>query len=335
MKIKSLFFSFLILFISCQSTKTITEKPSPQKISRWIAPPNLQAGDTVMYIAPAGYIDSTKHYMQRADSLLKSWGYIPKYPKDLYKRHYTFGGTDGERYNDIQEALNNPNIKAIWCARGGYGSVRIIKKLNFDKFKNHPKWLIGFSDISVLHSVFHKKGYQTAHAIMPISLEHPNEKRKQAIESFKNFLQGKRLKYKIVSDSSNIPGKGKGVVVGGNLSLLVSLLGSKYQINTDGKILFLEDVGEYTYSYDRMLYALKNAGYFEHLEGLIIGGMGVKKDDDFIGENTKQLILKQVGNKNYPVIFNFPAGHVVDNRTLIFGRKAKIKVKDSISSLTY
>ena len=128
------------------------------------------------------------------------------------------------------------------------------------------------------------------------------------------------------SDSLNISGKARGVVVGGNISLLVSLLGSKYQIDPSGKILFLEDVGEYTYSYDRMLYALKNAGYFDRLKGLIIGGTGVKKDDDFIGENIKQIILKHVKNKGYPVIFDFPAGHIVDNRVIIFGKKATISV---------
>ncbi len=288
-----------------------------------------------MYVAPAGYVDSTAHYMERADSLIKSWGFVPKYPENLYKKYYTFGGTDIQRRTDLQEAFDDPSVKAIWCARGGYGSVRIIDSLDFRNFKKHPKWLIGFSDITVLHSVLHQLGYQSVHAIMPISLEHPNPNRKKAIQSLKDFFEGKRLVYKIDSDSLNIKGKGKGVVVGGNLSLLVSLLESKYQIDPAGKILYLEDVGEYTYSYDRMLYALKNAGYFDRLQGLIIGGTGVKKDDDFIGENVKQLVLKHVKNKGYPVIFNFPAGHIVDNRTLIFGRKAKIKVEDSLSILKY
>jgi muramoyltetrapeptide carboxypeptidase len=161
---------------------------------------------------------------------------------------------------------------------------------------------------------------------MPISLFHPNEKRKYAIQSLKNFFNGKTLHYKIPSDSMNISGKGKGELVGGNISLLVSMLGSKYQLNTKGKVLFLEDVSEYTYSYDRMLYALKNAGYFDKLKGLIIGGTSVKKDDDYIGETVKDMIIKHTKNKNYPVIFGFPAGHVVDNRVLVFGRQTKIKV---------
>jgi len=314
---------FFLLF-SCKSTENLTTQKS---INRWIAPPTLKPGDTVLYIAPAGNVDPDKAYMQRADSLLRLWGFVPKYPDNLYKKYYTFGGTDKERFNDLQKALDDPSVKAIWCARGGYGSVRIIDELDFSKFKKHPKWLIGFSDITVLHSLFHQKGYQSVHAIMPISLTHPNPERKQAIQSLKDFFTGQKLHYEIKPDSMNITGKAKGVLVGGNLSLLVSLLGSPYQINTDGKILFLEDVGEYTYSYDRMLYALKNAGYFDHLKGLIVGGMSVKKDDEFIGETPKELVLKHVKDKGYPVIFNFPAGHVVDNRTLIFGRKAEINVK--------
>ncbi len=325
--------SFL-LFISCSSPRNIAHS-NTYTVNEWISPPHLKKGDTIMYVAPAGFVDSTAHYMERADSLIKSWGFVPKYPDNLYKKHYTFGGTDRQRRADLQEALDDPSIKAIWCARGGYGSVRIIDSLNFGNFNKHPKWLIGFSDITVLHSVLHQLGYQSVHAIMPISLEHPNPNRKNAIQSLKDFFEGKRLIYKISSDSLNIEGKGKGVVVGGNLSLLVSLLGSKYQIDPAGKILYLEDVGEYTYSYDRMLFALKNAGYFDHLQGLIIGGMSVKKDDDFIGENVKELILKHVRNKGYPVIFDFPAGHIVDNRTLIFGKKAKMKVGDSLSILKY
>jgi len=324
--------SFIIFLISCRSHVPASPK-SPADIykpaTKWTAPSYLQPGDSILYIAPAGNVNPDKFYMKRADSLLKLWGYVPVYPENLFKKHFTFGGTDQERFKDLQKALDNPNIKAIWCARGGYGSVRIIDSLNFKNFSKHPKWLIGFSDITVLHSLLHQEGFQSVHAIMPISLAHPNPKRKEAIQSLKDFFAGKKLRYKIDSDSLNIPGKAQGILVGGNLSLLVSLLGSKYQIDPSGKILFLEDVGEYTYSYDRMLYALKNAGYFDHLKGLIIGGMSVKKDDDFIGETVKELVLKHVKDKAYPVIFNFPAGHIVDNRVLIFGKTAKIKVDNN------
>jgi muramoyltetrapeptide carboxypeptidase len=325
---KPIILIFLGIFIfSCKSVTPV----NTENFHHWQVPSALKPGDSVLYIAPAGYVDSEKAYMKRADSLLKLWGYVPVYPKNLFRKHYTFAGTDQQRFDELQSALDRPDIKAIWCARGGYGSVRIIDSLNFAKFRKNPKWLIGFSDITVLHSLLHRKGFQSVHAIMPISLTHPNPDRAKAIKSLKDFFENKPLRYELSSDSVNIPGKAKGVLVGGNLSLLVSLLGSKYQINPAGKILFLEDVGEYTYSYDRMLYAMKNAGYFDHLKALIIGGTGVKKDDDFIGETVKQLVLKHVKNKGYPVIFNFPAGHVVDNRTLIFGKKTKVTVtKDRV-----
>ncbi len=332
---KSLFILFFIsVLFSCATNKTIINSKYnfPKK---WVAPPKIKKGDTVMYIAPAGNVDSTAHYMKRADSMMKSWGFVVKYPKDLYKKNYVFGGTDNERLQDLQQAFDDPTVKVIWCARGGYGSVRIIDDIDFANFNKHPKWVVGYSDITVLHSLLHQHGYQSVHAIMPISLEHHRPNRKKAIQSLKNFFENKKLSYTISTDSLNIYGSGRGEVVGGNISLLVSLLGSKYQINTNGKILFLEDVGEYTYSYDRMIFALKNAGYFDNLQGLIIGGTGVKKDDDFIGETVKQIILKHVKEKGFPVIFNFPAGHVVDNRTLIFGKKAKIKVNKNKSILEY
>ena len=311
-----------VLMLGCKSLPTGDIEPA----HHWVAPAHLKPGDTVLYIAPAGNVLEKKGYMQRADSLLRLWGYVPKYAPHLYSQHYIFAGTDSIRSVDLQQALDDPSVKAIWCARGGYGSVRIIDDLDFSRFKKHPKWLIGFSDITVLHSLLHQKGFQSVHAIMPISLTHPRPERKAAIQSLKDFFTGRTLRYEMPSDSLNISGKAHGVVVGGNISLLVSLLGSKYQIDPAGKILFLEDVGEYTYSYDRMLYALKNAGYFDRLKGLIIGGIGVKKDDDFIGETVKQIILKHVKNKGYPVIFNFPAGHIVDNRVVIFGKKATISV---------
>jgi len=321
---------FLLAITSCSSRLSFV-KNEP---SHWIAPSSLHQGDTILYIAPAGYVNQDKGYMQRADSLLRLWRYIPKYPENLYKKSYTFGGTDAERFKDLQQALDDPSIKAIWCARGGYGSVRIIENLDFTKFKKHPKWLIGFSDITVLTNLLYKQGYQSAHAIMPISLTHPNPKRAQAIQSLKDFYEGKTLRYEIASDSMNIQGKGNGELVGGNISLLVSLLGSKDQLDTRGKVLFLEDVGEYTYSYDRMLYALKNAGYFDHLQGVIVGGTSVKKDDEFIGETVKDLIIKHTKGKGYPVIFGFPAGHVVDNRVLIFGRETKIQVNNNKAIVT-
>lgn len=292
-----------------------------------IVPPALRHGDTVMIVAPAGYVNPNRHYIERADSLLRSWGLVPVHGRHLYKRHYTFAGTDTERRTDLQEALDRPDVKAIWAARGGYGSIRIVDSLNWNAFRQHPKWLIGFSDITVLINRLYTLGYASIHGIMPISLTHPNPKRKPAIVTLKNLLFGKELTFSIPSDTANVAGTAEGTLIGGNLSTLISMLGSEDQLDTRGKILFLEDVDEYPYSYDRMLHALARAGYFDGLAGLIIGDMSTKNNNDDFGENVKQMVLKLAGDKGYPIIFSFPAGHVVKNYALPMGKDAFIRVR--------
>ena len=290
-------------------------------------PPSLQKGDTVAIIAPAGYVDNKNHYIERADSLLYAWGLVPVHGKNLFARHFQFAGTDEQRASDLQWAINQPQIKAIWAARGGYGSVRILDQIQWDTLVKHPKWLIGFSDITVLSIKAYSLGIASIHGIMPISLAHPNPERKPAIVTLKNLIFGRKLKFAIPSDSLNIRGTSEGRIIGGNLSLLVSLLGSDLQLDTTNKILFLEDVSEYPYSYDRMLYALARAGYFDHLAGLIIGDMSIKKDNDPFGESVEEMILKHIKNKSYPVIFHFPAGHVVKNYAIPMGKSVRITVK--------
>ncbi len=296
-------------------------------VQRWIVPPPLQKGDTVMIVAPAGYVSNTHHYIERADSLLRAWGLVPVHGRHLFARHYTFAGTDAQRAADLQEALDRPDVKAVWAARGGYGSIRIVDSVSLEKFKQHPKWLIGFSDITVWLNRLFNEGYAAVHGIMPISLAHPNPRRQPAIVTLKNILFGRTLTFTVPSDSLNILGRAEGVIVGGNLSTLVSLLGSKDQLDTRGKILFLEDVDEYPYSYDRMLHALARAGYFDHLAGLIIGDMSTKRNNDRFGETVEEMVLKLVRDKGYPVVFGFPAGHVVKNYAVPFGKKAVIRVK--------
>jgi len=298
-------------------------------------PPYLSPGDTVAIIAPAGYVSNRNGYIQRADSLLKAWGLVPLHGENLFAKHYQFAGTDEQRAADLQWALDDSSIKAIWAARGGYGSVRILDKTDWSKFRENPKWIIGFSDITVLSMKAYSLGVPSIHGIMPISLAHPNPERKPAIVTLKNLLFGRQLKFAIPSDSLNIKGTGEGEIVGGNLSLLVSLLGSDLQLDTDGKILFLEDVGEYPYNYDRMLYALAGAGYFDNLAGLIVGDMSIKTDREPFGETVEEMILKHVKDKNYPVIFRFPAGHVVKNYAVPIGKKAKITVKRKKSIIEF
>ncbi len=300
-----------------------------------IVPPALQPGDTVMIVAPAGYVSNRNGYIERADSLLRAWHLVPVHGPNLMARYYSFAGTDAQRLADLQAALDNPSVKAIWAARGGYGSVRILDSIDWSGFEKHPKWLIGFSDITVLLNALYINGYASIHGIMPISLAHPNTKRKPALVTLKNLMFGKQLSFRIPADTANIRGEGEGELIGGNLSMLVSLLGSPQQLDTRGKILFLEDVDEYPYVYDRLLYALARAGYFDHLAGLLVGDFSAKHGNEAFGENIRQMILKHTRGKGYPVVFGFPAGHVVKNYALPFGKRAHIKVTRRRVTITY
>jgi muramoyltetrapeptide carboxypeptidase len=234
---------------------------------------------------------------------------------------------------DFQQMLNNPKIKAIWCARGGYGTVRIIDKLDFSEFKKHPKWIVGYSDITVLHSHIHTLGFETLHATMPLDIAKTTEK---SLISLKQTLFGDVLCYEIDSSTENKPGIAKSEIVGGNLSILYSLLGSKSSIETNGKILFIEDLDEYLYHIDRMMMNLKRNGYLQNLKGLIVGGMSDMHDNAIpFGKNAKEIILDAVEEFNFPVVFDFPAGHIDDNCALMFGRKVLLEVDKTTSKLSF
>ena len=293
-----------------------------------IQPPFLQKGDTVLILATAGIIsDST--IIDNGIELLKSWGLQVKLGKNLYESNGHFAGTDKQRLEDFQNAIDDDNIKAVWCARGGYGTVRIIDVIDFTSFKKKPKWIIGFSDVTVLHNEIHNLGIETIHAMMPSTLKLDNEEQKKAQKSLKKALFGKKLKYRVSESDYNREGEAQGQLVGGNLSILYSLLGSRSSIKTDGKILFIEDVGEYEYHIDRMLLNLKRNGYFENCKGLIVGGItDVRENDVTFGKRVEEIILDAVKAYNFPVSFDFPAGHVRDNRTLILGREISLMVKE-------
>lgn len=293
-----------------------------------IRPPYLERGDTVMILAPAGIMKDTAA-VEKGIALLEKWGLNYKLGKNLFKQNFHFAGTDAERLADMQQALDDDNIKAIWCARGGYGTVRIIDDIDFTHFKEHPKWVIGFSDITVLHSEIHQLGYETMHALMPLTYKPDEREQKKAVKSLKKGLFGRKLKYKISDSPYNREGEATGEVVGGNISLLASMLGSKSQISTDGQILFLEEVGEYLYSIDRMVISLKRAGYFEHCKGLIVGGVSdIKENSTPFGMTYQEIILDAVKDYDFPVCFDFPAGHITDNRTLLLGRTITLDVRE-------
>jgi muramoyltetrapeptide carboxypeptidase len=262
--------------------------------------------------------------IQPAIDLLKNWGLNVVVGKTIGLEKHQFAGSDEERTTDFQKMLDNSKIKAIWCARGGYGTVRIIDQLDFTEFKKQPKWIIGYSDVTVLQSQLHNLGFETLHATMPINV---STNTKEAFSSLKKSLFGEQLSYEIPSSEENKLGKAKGELVGGNLSILYSLLGSNSSVKTDGKILFIEDLDEYLYHIDRMLMNLKRNGYFDNLKGLIVGGMTKMHDNTIpFGKTAKEIILDAVSEYNFPVVFDFPAGHLDDNRALILGRKVDLEV---------
>jgi len=287
-----------------------------------IQPNYLQKGDTVAIVSTARKIASDQ--IIAAIKLLEKWGLNVVIGNTIGLEIHQFAGNDEARINDFQQMLKNPKVKAIWCARGGYGTVRLVDKLDFSAFKKHPKWIIGYSDITVLHSHIHNLGVETLHATMPINIVNNS---KEALETLKKSLFGKNLSYEIPTSENNKLGSAAGEIVGGNLSVLYSLLGSKSSIKTDGKMLFIEDLDEYLYHIDRMLVNLKRNGYFSNLKGLIVGGMTNMHDNEIaFGKTAEEIILDCVSEYDFPVVFNFPAGHLDDNRALILGRKVTLEV---------
>lgn len=302
---------------------------------KFIKPPFLKTGDTVAIVAPAGILKNREETIEKAKSVLISWGLNVVLGKNVFNQNNHFAGTDEERLQDFQKALDNPTVKAIWAARGGYGSVRILDKINLSKFKKKPKWIVGYSDITAFHNHVNNLGFETLHAMMPTSLEEKPEEIVETIASFKNALFGEKLSYEIPSSSYNSNGKISGEIVGGNLSILMSMLGSKSQLKTDGKILFIEEIGEYEYAIDRMLQSLKRAGYFNNLKGVVLGNFSkIRKNPTSWGSTIEELILA-VLPKEIPVLFDFPAGHEADNRALFFGRKVEIHIQKDTSTVIF
>ncbi|MCI2229987.1 LD-carboxypeptidase [Polaribacter sp. MSW13] len=326
-------FSLLFISLLMMNCKTIAQskvEKSTSEITKLVTPPYLKVGDSIVILAPAGILTHRQETIEKAKELAESWGLKVVLGKHIFNKHSHFAGTDEERTEDLQKALDNPNIKAIWSGRGGYGSVRVLDKLDYTTFLQHPKWIIGYSDITAFHSHIHNLGVETMHAMMGTSVDDDPELIIETISSFKKALFGDQLTYTIPSSTYNKTGIAEGQVVGGNLALLASMLGSKSQTDTNGKIIFIEEVGEYKYSIDRMLQSLKRAGYFNHCTGLIIGDISnIKKNSTDWGYTIEELVLDVVKEYDFPVMFDFPAGHKPDNRALIFGRKAVLTVKSS------
>jgi muramoyltetrapeptide carboxypeptidase len=301
-------------------------------------PPYLKPGDTIGITSPASYISLAD--VQPSVQLMESWGFKIIIGSTIGKKDFTYGGTDDARTADLQQMLDNPDIKAIMCARGGYGFVRIIDRLNFKQFTRHPKWLIGFSDITVLHCHVNRHfGIATLHSKMCNSFPSDWAKAEPiqitTIESIKQALTGEELKYIAPPSTYNRMGKTEGQLVGGNLSMIATLSGTQSDLETKGKILFIEDTDEYLYSIDRMFWNLKRTGKLDKLAGLIIGGFKLKPDTpgEEFGKTIYDIVMEKIKEYGYPVCFDFPVGHQRNNVALKCGVPHVLEVGDKGSIL--
>ncbi len=296
-----------------------------------ILPPYLTKGARIGIVATARKISMRE--IKGAIEWMHEQGFKTVLGETIEKEAHQFAGTDLMRSEDLQRLLDDNTIDAIWCARGGYGTVRIIDALDFTEFKKHPKWIIGYSDVTILHSHIHKMGIATLHGPMAIDLLNTILVARNTLH---NALIGKSIQYKLKPVSYNRKGKGNGQLIGGNLSILYSVCGSPSQMDTKGKVLFIEDLDEYLYHIDRMLQNMKRSGMLENLEALIVGGMTKMHDNTIpFGKTAEEIILDTVKEYDYPVVFEFPAGHVEANHTLLLGREVEVDVSADKVNVIY
>ena len=296
-----------------------------------IQPPALNPGDLIYITAPAKFMDpqavlyAKKHLEQNGFKVLIS--------ENCLGKHHYFSGTDEERLLDFQFGIDHPYVRVILCARGGYGCIRLVDRINWANMLREPKWLIGFSDITVFHHRLNKLGVQSIHGSMPINFEKNTE---AALTTLINTLQGSWPQFLLPSNQSNKAGIATGNLIGGNLSIVYSMLGTDDQYDFEDSILFLEDVGEHYYQVERMLYAFKKAGVFQKTKGLIIGGISELEDTDPpLGRTIQEMVLDQLEYTRIPVLFGFPGGHIADNRAIIVGKKIQLTVSEEETSVVY
>lgn len=301
-----------------------------------IFPKSLKKGDKIAIISPAGSVEPTQ--LEKGIEMIKSKGFEPILGGNIYTKFsngYNYAGTEEQRLKDINWALNDSEISAVWASRGGYGCQHLLKGLNLKEFTKNPKWYIGYSDNTVIQSYLLKKGFASIHGqtIKTSSFGVTEE----SYNLLFDILKGKKPKYSLESNQFNRKGNIEGELIGGNLALIYALLGTKYSFDFKDKILFIEDIGENFYALDRMIMSLELAGVFKKIKGLIVGGMtnmGDEKDNKQYEESfdgfANQIIADRISKYNFPVVFNFPNGHIKDNRPLIIGSQVKIKVNNKV-----
>lgn len=292
----------------------------------------LKPGDEVRIISPAGSIDPT--LIDGAKSQLVNWGYRPTegmFTRAVYGR---FAGNEQERFTDLQQALDDPNVKAILCSRGGYGLAQIIDKINFSRFLENPKWVIGFSDVTILHEALLKTGYTSIHGGMAkLIAELPNNS--QPLTLLENILKGNFPTYKVIANPNNRFGKAKGKLIGGNLSVFLAMRATPFDLPYKGSILFIEDVGEKPYQIDRMMQNLRISGALSQISGLIVGQFSDTEEDPDMNATIYEIIANAVKDYTYPVCFNFSAGHIDDNYPLLLGANVTLDVDSRGSEVSF
>ena len=291
----------------------------------------LQKGDLIYITAPAKSVD--EQIISVAKSFFEKHGFKVRVSKHCLGQYHYFSGTDEQRTGDLQEGLDDPEVKAIVCARGGYGCVRIVDRIQWAGFMRNPKWVVGFSDVTVFHHRIQRYGIPSIHGTMPFNFQTNST---EALDSLVAALRGTETDFVCASHPHNVLGKAVGKLVGGNLSILYSLLGTDDQLDFSETILFVEDLAEHLYHIDRMFYALQKAGVLDKITGLIVGGMTELEDTTVpFGKNVETIIAEHFQYRNIPISFGFPAGHITDNRALILGKKCQLHVATDEVSLSY
>lgn len=317
-----------------------------QQLARFmksLLPPPLHPGNTIAIIPTARAI--TVDELRDGIALAERWGLRVTLGAGIGRKHFQQAGTDAERAADLQAAIDDPGVNAIWCARGGYGTIRIMDKVDLHPLKRNPKWLIGFSDITVLHNALHHLGVASLHAQMPFAIGNKTEECRESLRialmtSEWSMANSEWVSYPFTNDHSPFTraGQCEGDLVGGNLSMLCSMRGTPFDIDPAGKILFLEDLDELRYHVDRMVQNLKHGSWFRELAGLVVGGMSDMRDrlpEDPFGMEAEEMLAEAVAPYNYPVCFGFPAGHIADNRALVMGRPNRLEVSDAGATMTF
>lgn len=297
-----------------------------------IFPPSLQPGDLVILLSPSSKIDKDLVYGQK--ERLESWGLQVKIAPHALDKQHSFAGSFSKRLSDLQHALDHPAVKAIFCTRGGYGAVHLLEHIDLSRFRENPKWLIGYSDITALHNLLQKEGFASIHGIMGRHLAKEPADDPQ-IRFLHSILFGERPHYSSSGHTNNLPGTATGTLRGGNLSVLYGLRGTPFDIPAKGTILVIEDIGERLYHIERMMYNLKLGGILENLSGLIVGQFTEYDEDESIGKTLYKMIHDLVKPYNYPVCFNFPVGHTTENVPLILGSSVSLKVAKKETELSF